>query len=56
MSMSKRDYEIIAEAIAATGGDYATREEAAVQLSVRLKAQNPRFDQGIFMTACGFNN
>ena len=56
MSMSKRDYEIIAAAIAATGGDYATREEAAVNLSVRLKEQNPRFDMGIFMTACGLGS
>jgi len=56
MSMSKQDFEMLAEEIAATGGDYATREEMAVRFSVRLKQRNPRFDQGRFLEACGFGS
>lgn len=59
MSMSSRDYEEIALAVASVvgnGDDYATREEMACRLADRLARLNPRFDRGRFLTACGFGN
>ena len=58
MSMSKRDYEELAVSIAATlaSGDYATLEEAACRIADACAKQNPRFDRGRFLTACGFGS
>lgn len=54
--MSRKDYEAIAAAVAATGGDYATREEMACRLADVFAGDNPRFDRGRFLQACGFGS
>ena len=51
---SQRDYVMAAGVVSATGGDYATREEMAVRFAAVFADDNPRFDQGRFLTACGF--
>lgn len=56
MAMSSKDYEAVAAAVAATGGDYATREELAFRLAEVFSRGNPRFDRGRFLIACGFDS
>lgn len=54
--MSRKDYQAVAAAVAATGGDYATREEMACRLAAVFASENPRFDSGRFLAACGFGS
>ena len=56
MAMSSKDYEAVAAAVAATGGDYATREELACRLAAVFAGENSRFDLGRFLVACGFDS
>lgn len=56
MAMSRKDYVAVAAAVAATGGDYATREELACRLAAVFAGENSRFDRGRFLVACGFDS
>ena len=59
--MTKKDYELIADAIsgtiaeAARGGEDITAimYDLAENLSVGLEMDNPKFDFGTFLKACG---
>lgn len=58
MNMTKKDYIIIAEAIAKTKDMVARvpghyRARIAVSLAEALRADNPRFDEEKFFKACG---
>ena len=62
--MTRKDYEIIAEAIRNTrakadfqgkAGDEATIQEVARSLAQLLKFDNVRFDEERFLVACGVN-
>ena len=57
MGMTRRDYELIADAINALwtmeDADPYTIEEAAHELADRLAVNNPRFDRLRFAYACG---
>lgn len=56
MAMSKKDYTLIAKAIASTESEGTAREAAtkrvASKIADALEADNPRFDRTRFMTAC----
>lgn len=58
MAMSRKDYVAIADAIAnANRGEHTvTREEVACRIASVFAADNPRFDRGRFLTACGFDS
>lgn len=59
--MTKKDYELIAEAINSTVSHYHpwaisnVMNEALEALCEALKLDNPNFDRDKFMTACGMN-
>ena len=61
MSMTKQDFEMIAEAFRIDqgtdgdmdGGDMGTRYRIANRLANALKLKNAAFDKNKFMTACG---
>lgn len=52
MAMTKKDYNVIAEAIATIQYPLA-RRKAAYALAAALGAENPRFDAEKFVQACG---
>jgi hypothetical protein len=55
--MSKKDYIATAEvvrAVVVSGGDMGTCLAFAERMSGYFKADNPRFDAGVFYEACGF--
>lgn len=61
MAMSRKDYEIIAKAIKTDitdnyGDSIAIEvlERFAVNIAVKLKKENSRFDGEIFRKACGY--
>ena len=62
--MTKKDYEMIADAIAETVDGYADLDTAGtmVRMAIRdtalsianvLESDNPRFDRNRFLVACG---
>ena len=54
--MTRKDYELIAEAVAGTRERYPDNDGIAHLVGVlgsRLKGENPRFDFPEFMKACG---
>lgn len=57
MGMTRRDYELIADAIDTLwqidDADPYTIEQAAHELADRLATNNPRFDRLRFVYACG---
>lgn len=54
MSMSKRDYEMMACQFATAGGDRETLGRLVDRFCDVLAEQNPRFNAGLFRSACGF--
>lgn len=58
-TMSRKDYEALAAAIADANGepnDLETVRDVAEHIADALQADNPRFDRGRFLGACGFPN
>lgn len=55
MSMTKKDYELIALVIRTTNesGDLDGAVTLAVNFEAVLKKENPKFDGDKFLTACG---
>lgn len=62
--MTRKDYELIAEGIRLTrtkadfqgkAGDEATLSEVARTLAQLLKYENVRFNEELFLKACGVN-
>lgn len=59
--MTKKDYELIAQSVRNVRGDDAlnaagqqtTCDALAVELAHQLGWDNPRFDKGKFLAACG---
>jgi len=51
MSMSKKDYEVVAKAIAALP-DVATKQDVATYICAALQGTNPAFRPNTFMHAC----
>ena len=60
MSMSKKDYELIAKSFRFMVNTYERDKQkdvlfqTAVELSIELKKDNPKFDTLKFIKACGF--
>lgn len=50
--MTKRDYELIAEAILETPLGAGQRRKVAAFMAAKLTSTNPRFDQARFIRAC----
>ena len=57
MTMSRKDFELIAEAIKQiTANDYPQDKAEKAELFARVLATtNPLFDRARFLTACGVN-
>lgn len=53
MALTKKDYELIATAIARARGDEGTKLRVAEELADKLKEENSRFERGRFLRACG---
>ena len=53
--MSKKDYVLIAKVFADNNG-IENVQALAVQLAKVLGGENPRFDSGRFLKACGVEN
>ena len=64
--MTRKDYELIAAALAATNqhkatdddyreGWFAAASSVAHRLADSLASDNPRFDRARFLAACGIN-
>ncbi len=56
--MTKKHYTAISDAISKArdgGGDGKTLEKLASELSEFLKADNPNFNEKIFLKACGIS-
>jgi hypothetical protein len=60
--MTKKDYELIADAIATArkvevsgGGVLVSVAHLANTLATELEIENPRFNREMFLTACGVN-
>ena len=61
--MTKKDYELVAEAVRQTGLQFVddedevsyteVLEEIATRLANSFRSENERFDREKFMTACG---
>jgi hypothetical protein len=62
--MTKKDYELIAQAITATSAEFARQgedafpylAELAENLATMLEDDNPRFNRSTFLKACGVSN
>lgn len=52
-NMSKKDYNLIAQAIADTYCDSAAQLAIAEKIADRLADENPLFDKQRFLAACG---
>jgi hypothetical protein len=55
IKMSKKDYKLIAQAIADTWCDAEAQKLIAESLAESLASDNPNFDKSKFLTACGVN-
>lgn len=55
--MTRKDYTLIAEAIAKVGGfdSKAHPFDVARMIAIALRRDNPRFETARFMDACGFS-
>jgi hypothetical protein len=53
--MSKKDYELIAQAIADTWCDAEAQKLIAESLAEALQAENPLFNRTKFFQICGVN-
>jgi hypothetical protein len=59
--MTRKDYELIADAISGTIAEYARQgedisevmRELAENLATGLESENPRFNRELFRKACG---
>ncbi len=53
--MTRKDYELIAQAIADVWCDAVAQKDIAESLAEALAGDNPRFDRARFLSACGVN-
>lgn len=53
--MTRKDYELIAQAIANVWCDSEAQMAIAESLASELEQENPRFDRSRFLSACGVN-
>lgn len=52
MSMSNKDYELVAKVVRDSSMNFPDRITLAETLAIELAADNPRFDQVRFVKAC----
>lgn len=53
--MTRKDYRLIAQAIADVWCDSTAQLDIAKSVAKALATDNPRFDEGKFLAACGVN-
>jgi hypothetical protein len=53
--MTRRDFELIADAVRRANNGGPEAERVAASLAAALATRNPFFDRARFMTACGCN-